>query len=1446
MPNNYIELNCTFFELSKDCTQNADNDDFELSEVLGLKIGHDIGWNDMLKKRRVVILSEAGSGKTVEIRQATIKLRAESKSAFFLRLENIPDGIEDSFEEGTNEEFQDWLQSNKEGWIFLDSVDESRLRDPKNFEKAIRIVSKNVNPALDRLHLVITGRANAWRVKTDSDLCNKHFSYNPAKATVKKDKDSESTSLEEEMPNTNNMLSEAVAEDQKFEFYALSNLSSTQVEIFLKGMNINKVREMLDDIERQDAKIYTARPQDLEELAWYWNENNKIGSRLDLMMESIKRRLKERDQDRAVLQPMADQKAYDGVKLIASASTLMQNQNIGVPDVSHSNLGLDVKRILPDWDIKDLITLLGRPVFDEGAYGTVRFHHRSVREFLTAEWLSDLLQNGASRLRVESLFFKEQYGIKVIIPSMRPILSWLIILDDKIREKVCKTEPEILFEGGDPSKLPREIRASVLKDVCEKLFLQKTGRSTTSYSAVKLFSNPDISEEIKKLIVKYKENDEIVSFLIRMIWQGRITDALTEANSFACNDKADKYTRIAAIRAVKEIGSEQDFQDILCSLLSQESKIDRRVLAEAISFLDGSKSSLDFVFKAVEKAENKTKYSSDGLSHALVTFVERLPSEITIEFIRYVNVFLNTKPVIERGFCEISERFGWLIHSGARAVERLIVERHPDALLDESLSILSKIPSFKDYANFDSSSLTTEIEKLIQDWSELHHRLFWKDVEVTRQNHFSKENTRLTFSYQTFTIKYCWSFKEEDFDLVKNEILIKVLLDDKLVALSLAFRIFEENEKPPQWLEELKNIVAGQQELEERLSMLINPPPPSEEYKKWEKQKAEWQREDKKRKDKEQKYHDDWLKWLKANFNQLKNPVLLKDAFGKGLFLPPQRYLLDRMREAKDDHSHWTQGNWQDLIDGFGEDIAKAFRDGLLLSWRFYEPKLRSEKDDENSTPIAVIIGLSGLEIESRETDNWFDCLSEEDIKLACRYAFQELNGFPSWFAKLYERFPKITSSFILKEIDWELAIGQDGKEKHYIIDKVSWNAQFIWDDLAPELLKRSEKYPLSLKYLGHLLKIINSSTVILDSDLAKLASKKCNQPEDLVHLAQWFALWIGVDPESAIDKLVQHLNDNSDALQFAMNVIVNLVGDRIEGSYCRNAYKSPKHLKDLYLLMCKYIKAEEDIDRSGKGAYSPELRDNAQEARNGLFSVLTTISGKEAYLALVELSKNHPKESSRSRMLQNAKKRAEQDADMTAWNDNQFLEYKKSQESTPSNHNELFSLVEQRLIDLKHDLEEGDASNASLLINVQEPKVRIYIGGWLRDMANGRYSTHQEEEFADEKEVDLRVQGVGFDAPVPIELKVADNWSASQLFERLENQLCGDYLRDNRSNKGIFLLVYQGKKKCWEIPNGNQKADFNELLQALQNHWEYSISPKFNNIEAIKVLGISLIKRNE
>ena len=78
MTDKFIELQRTFHELSKQISENDDTDYSQWPPT-----DKCLNWSDLIKEYRLVILSEAGSGKTTEIRNIACALRNEGKRAFF-------------------------------------------------------------------------------------------------------------------------------------------------------------------------------------------------------------------------------------------------------------------------------------------------------------------------------------------------------------------------------------------------------------------------------------------------------------------------------------------------------------------------------------------------------------------------------------------------------------------------------------------------------------------------------------------------------------------------------------------------------------------------------------------------------------------------------------------------------------------------------------------------------------------------------------------------------------------------------------------------------------------------------------------------------------------------------------------------------------------------------------------------------------------------------------------------------------------------------------------------------------------------------------------------------------------------------------------------------------------------------------------------------------------
>ena len=1428
--NEFIELNRTFKELPKNA-QESDDIDF----------GKSLRWHDLIDEYRVVILSKAGSGKTTEIHHIARKLREMNKQAFFLRLENISENLDVAFEVGTHTDFGKWLDSDEEAWLLLDSVDEARLRHPGDFQLAIRKLRTQIQAALGRVHIVITGRTSAWRHKTDLELCNNQLSR-------------DNTALERERYREKSQVSddhyEVKTKDKKsakqvFKIVKLEDLTDKQIAIFAQARGINNSRAFLEAVERADARSFTSRPQDLEELVALWLEKGHIGTGLEIMQNSVERRLAERDQDRAEAHPLSSERARQGARLLAAATTLTRDQTIRVPDGAENTIGIAVQSVLIDWDNKEQATLLSRPVFGDAIYSTVQFHHRTVREYLTAEWFAKLLKHETSRRYIESLFFCNQYGIEVVVPTLRPILPWLVLFDEKIRSRVYEKAPEIFFEGGDPNQLPLEIRRRILRDVCKQIANDDTSWTSHDRSVVQRFAKPDLTDDVRELIRKYADNDCLTQFLLYMVWIGQLEGLKQEVMEHALTPTAEKNVRSTAFRAIYAIGSDEDREIVRQRFLEEASELQREWLTDLIEGVKPSEETISWLLACLEKSDFNEGYRFDHLAHEITEFVQSTDVELLPRLIIGFNGLLNQPPMIERRLCEVSEKYQGLLGPASKAVGRLIVDRHPASLEPDSLDVLDKLVLAHEYLRYGAGNTMSEFSKLVPAWPELNRALFWFGVGRARKAISKRDNDRLTNYWHASVLHSFWRFEVDDFEYVAGEISGRDFIDDKLVALSLAFKLYVKAGRLRGWREKLKKLVReiDNAELSDRLKTYLKPPPQSEETRRIKQLEAKLKKQDEVRRKKEEKIHADNKKWFEDNLENARKEL----CENPGVMTRPMYHLLEQTRLMESSSEQDTKHTWKTLIPEYGEDVARFYKDGAVSFWRHHKPKFRSEGAPSGHIHYDVSIGLMGLEIEASENENWTERLTPVEVELACRYATYELNGFPVWFQELFYAHPESVHEFLMQEIRYELSIENPENPTHYMISDVYRSGQFAWVKLAPDIYELLENEPQNLSNLDQLLTIVQGSS-LPDELIDNLVSDKCRTESELKHEARWFAIWTGVSPEAAIASLTKRLSEIDNAQErttFAMIFVTHLVGGRHGGRvFTRGEFKTPAHLKSLYMLMNEYIRPDEDFDRTGGGAYTPELRDEAQEARDNLFHLLKQIAGKETFSVLNELSRSHPNVRIRKWIKLQAKKIAEQDSDLEAWSPQDVREFNEKMEKTPKTHTELAELAGLRLLDFKYDIEQGDSSIAVTLQKItKETEMRNFIGRELREKANGRYSIPQEEELTDTKKPDLRFHGMGFDGPVPVELKLAGRWNGPKLFERLENQLCKDYLRDNRSTRGIYLLIYRGDKSRWQLPNGRHVV-FSDLIDELQGHWQ-KISPNFPGVEDIRVVGIDLTRRS-
>jgi hypothetical protein len=1421
----HVPLQRQFSSISK--TQ----EEVEKDELLSF-LGHvkPKTWDDLDQEFRCVILAAAGAGKTEELRHRASILSDQGKPSFFIRIEDIEADFYEAFEIGEEPQFQTWLQSAEEAWFFLDSVDEARLEDPRIFEKALRRFAKDIKKGAHRAHIYISSRPYAWRPSEDRRLLDEIL-FIPAPQDNHDDGDRQS--------ETSSALT----------IYTMLSLDSERIRRFCEARGACDIDRLLLEIERGNLWSLAERPFDLEGILFKWAEDNALGGRLELLRHNIDQRLRDNhNSDRAQRQPLNLERAKEGVRRLAAAVVLSGQAGLNVPDATSVKLGIEAESVLADWDPADVRALLERGIFNDIIYGAVRFRHREVRELLAAEWFDTLLKNGNSRYSVESLFFLEQYGEKVIAPRLRPILPWLILLDDGIRRKALQILPEIAVEGGDPSKLPLIERQKILNEIVRRIVAEQDDRSARDNSAIARIANPDLSADTLRLIREYQNNEEAIFFLGRLVWQGGMESCVVPLIAIALDSSRGIYARIASARAIMTCGAAEQKQNLWQLLNDADALIPHDLLTEVVDGAESNQLSVRQLLISLEKLQPSEQHKVTGLEDSLHEFVSRLPvngdQQAITQLIDGLHRYLVMPPFVERGECRVSENQAWLLSLATHAVERLVEVCSAAALGSTALSVMLMVPALRFWRQGDVREHKGNLQALVPDWPELNDALYWASIEQARLHKAAKSSEPLTDDWSVAWLGHFWKFDTTSFPRLLDYMRSRTLQDDRLIALNAAYRVYVKADMQAHLLTSLQEIVANDHVLQEQLNMLLNPPV-SELAKQLEEENARHQREHDARNAQQKQNRDRWIAELRANPSRICNPENLK----QGELTWDHIWLLQEIRGADLTISRSDGAHWQSLIPIFGEAVAEAYRESAIKYWRHYLPTLRSEVERDNSIPYALIFAMAGLEIEAAETADFPDHLSVSEVSHALRYLTWELNGFPGWFERVHRAFPELAEEAVRKELLWELENTGSDQPMHYILQNLVYHAPWLHSSIAPAILDWALANPGRINANQHYCLQVLAKGGTSPDQLVELASRELRKAKDQSNIARWHALRVDCDPDNGLPEVERWLVDlPKDEAKLATQIFITAL---MGGSHARDrgpylgCFRTAEHLKSLYVLTHRYIQAKEDIDRANGGPYSPGLRDDAQDARNKLFNLITEIPGKASYIVIKQLIEEHPDPDYRPWMAKRAYQRAEEDGDLEPWTAKQVYAFEQSQTITPTTHRQLFDLAVQRLHDLKNWLERGnDSAWKTWQRAVGETEMRTLVAGWLNQQCQSQYTTAQEPELANSQRMDIWLHNTSVRSPVPIELKLLDKrWTGPKLCERLHNQLVGDYLREESAGCGVMLLVSQklGREKCWIV--NDRSVDLNGLADALKNYWQ-GIAGQYPGVEAIEVIVIDLAQR--
>lgn len=1382
-PQGFLELDRRFREV----TEEVKPEDAALDSYAQSFFGQEskLGWNDLLGRRLVIILGEPGSGKTWEFRHRAERLSTGGQCAFFIELEQlVRQPISEALGPANYQRFQNWLGDTEEATFFLDSVDEAKLRRPTDFHVALRKFRDSLGEReAVRARILISSRISEWHPHIDKAELLRLF---PGPLPKKVFKDGIAVEV-------------APEEKEKLIIVKIEPLGRVGVERYAQARNV-PAQDFLAALDVHHAWEFVRRPADVADLTSYWLEHKKLGTLTELIESDVSRKLKPSGRDKS--DPLSPQQSRIGAAACGAATIFCRQFNFKVPDETFVVTdALDAPACLPEeWRKEQWQALLIRPIFDGASYGRIRFHHRRVAEYLAAKWLEARMAEGCPTTVLDDLLFNCFEGQRVLRPAIAPVAAWLCSggesWKEDLRGRVLGAAPDIHLVYGDPSCLPLEYKRKLLRALVSRYGKKKHAWIESSPDTLSRLADPALAEDISAIIRDQSLSADLRAKMLLLVRHGRLLACLeTALEVIASGDELERLKTYAAA-AIRDVG-DLHTRRRLASIMASMSQVPNGLCSIACEALYPVVVNAGELVEMLRKTKPVPEFSVD-LPYYLESHVKAVVSpEASGELLEHLTKLGDVPPHVSEEI-PVSSQFSWLGKVIPTVLEKLFGKPSlTDREVETAASALLWLELWREadrHNHFDDKKLD-ELNEATSRHPSVRQRYFWSLIEE-RQLRQPNEPVRLVHLYGYYqTLK----LRGEDLPWLLEDIRRRNDPKDQELALRLAIELWANSGRHWRDRKRIRKTIVKDQSLIRIFRQLA-------ENELWVWLKRLWYRH----------VHytvgqswwwGRWFRKMRIHWSWLRDQwILMWNVRTLASGCRPD-WLVRLCRET-DEHGHSQLGvaDWEVLRKKRNCIIAWAAKQGCKCAWRLYMPSLPHEAIS-NHIDNRLIVGLVGLQASVSDGELDFLTIRDEDTLQAVHYAVNEINGFAPWFLELARHRPGQVREVLIKCIQGEWLIPAEREHSYDVLHDLVWHGEsllpIVQETILALLRQRDPPNQLILRYA---LAVLMRQPEPPAELLATIAAERIRNllPESPA-FTLWLAIWLQLDAGRALDVMEQRLASTSDADQVTLRLCALLGGERIErGPIIPNpSYLNPRHLRRLIPLVYRHVRSSDDIERAGGGVYSSGDRDDAQRFRSNLLVRLSKNESPETVGVLREFRDDPALVHLRDWIEHLIEEWIVAHADMPEWNPSDIRSFEKNYEVDPITDRDLFRITQNRLRDIKNDVEKSDNSlREEVPIDGKEAVLRRWLARKLKERSYGRYIVPQEEEIDQQDKPDLRIENPKT-APVSIEIKWADNWTLAVLLERLENQLIGQYLRAHNSRYGVYLLGMIGRRGHWESLDG-------------------------------------------
>tara|TARA_B110001469_G_scaffold42109_1_gene41664 strand:+ start:501 stop:4835 length:4335 start_codon:yes stop_codon:yes gene_type:complete len=1392
----------TFQNIPEGSLSEADQPDY----LVNLGWSRAPGWQELLSSKRVLIVSEAGAGKTYECRSQCKRLWDAGEPAFYLELADLAKGdLRNMLGFDEEARLDAWLSSQSDiATFFLDSIDELKL-SLGSFEQALKHLAKGVAGQLGRMRIVITTRP----IPFDEKLVRQRLPVPPL-AEIEANGE---TFAQIALQDSSNKKKEGNDDGPPdWRTVALLPLSDTQIADFARNQGVDEPQALLDDLRRRNAEEFARRPQDLIELCADWRDFKRIRTHREQVESSVRIKLKPRE-DRLEPAELSAEKAFDGASRLALAMMVTRRLTIrhsAEADSSGDDVPLDPAAILSDWNPDERKALLERPLFGFASYGRVRFHHRSVAQYLAAERIKRLRKRGMCASALKRLLFAHTKGKTIVRPSKRPIAGWLALDDSMIFETLRDNEPAVLLTEGDPESLTSCQRSDALRSYVERYGKGGWRGLSVPHIQIHRFASPDLATEIKRLWAQGIENLEIREILLNLIDTGRITACADIAHVTAHDTDMSFSTRLAAIEALATLNDPR-IETIAAGITENSTLWPDDLVRGVVLRLFPKHLVVTRLCQILERLEMQGR-SVDGFHWNLSRLIGEADLDLpTLEALRNGLSELSSSNLRwqEEWPQIVSDRFNLSSALAATCVRGLQISTATDWLGASALAL--RLP----HQNHSHHEEYTQLSKLLTELSaKMNEQLFWAEDALIQSIHLISDPWDRYYQIEYRGAVQLNSLR--DLDWIRAALADTTRpSSDRAMLLEAAMRLVPSQEEWSEHIISLKSIIADLPELLAVIDKRLKSSKPSEKHQKWKIEEAKREQEEKKQTAKD---HASWVEFWKEVADQ-PDAAFSPERSGNTAW-----YLWRAMSKVGDE-SRSSGWNRRFIEAYFSKETADRLRLTLMDQWRKDRPTLTSERaeDAKGTYLVRWQLGLAAIYAEAEDPE-WTTKISSTEATVATRFATIELNSLPLWTEALVKEHSAAVETTLGKELRLEIDNPAGPNWHSMLLQKIGHAPDPVVAIFLPSLrswLDSNDDYEGENKNgaaqrLGQIVDILTKHG---DSEthahLSAIAQQRLREKisTQLCHL--WLSTLMRLNANSAIDELESQIELVQPAKRSeAVILFGNVFGDRHGGINLTNPKFSPQSLLKLLRLAYRHVRSEDDAKHDG--GYSPDARDNAEQARSCIVDALLKSDGEEGWSAKLEMAADPLCAHFKDRIIAMAQEHWAEEVDGDVLDDTQAIALDKTGEAPPSSNEAMFAIMVDRLDDLD-DLLLRDESPRELWAGISEERVmRRAVAEKLNHHANGLYKIDQEAVTADEKETDIRLLSTTSPHEAVIELKLADGRSANDLRDTLEAQLVKKYMATETRRSGCLMITIS-KNRHWNHPDTGSKIDFKELVTLLR-----------------------------